>query len=317
MSKQINKNYELIIIGGGPAGIMAGVYALRSGIKTLLIEKESYGGQVSTSFEIKNFLGFDEISGPELAEKMRQQYANLNGESLFDEVLSFNKEEDDSKTIVTAYSGIYNAPTIIFAPGAYPRKLGIEKEEYFNGKGIGYCAICDGGFYKDKVVAVVGGGNTAFEDAIYLSNVAKKVYIISRRDKYRAIDALVKNAKKISERTKKIEFIVNSNVSKLIGEDYLKSVEITNSLDQKKQILKVDGLFIAVGRIPATTLLKDIVDMDNEGYIKANSNLETNIKGLYVAGDARVKEIRQIITAASDGAIAATYANNYLNERRS
>ena len=257
----MDNNYDLIIIGGGPAGMMAGVYALRSGLKTLLIEKEAHGGQVTNSYEIKNYLGFADVTGLELSEKMREQVTLLGIVNLYDDVIGAELN-GEIKIIKTKYSGDFTATAVIYALGAYPRELGLEKEKELRGKGVSYCAICDGGFFKDKTVAVVGGGNTAFEEIAYLSKIAKKVYLISRRDGYRAQETLIDTAKKIAKETGKIEFIVNAKVTKLKGNNMLEGVEISDCNTGEVTPLDIDGLFVAIGRIPASEMIKGEIEQE-------------------------------------------------------
>lgn len=304
--------YDVIIIGGGPAGMSAAVYSLRAGMKTALIEAEVHGGQIVNTYEIKNYVGFEEINGAELANKMREQTEKLGITNIYDAVTQL-KLEGDIKEVKTNYSGTFFAKTIILTMGASARKLGVEREQELSGAGVSYCAICDGAFFKDKTVAVVGGGNTAMEDIIYLSKVAKKIYVINRSEHFRADKILFEAILKLSKQeNNKIEILTNSAVTKLFGDILLSGVEVTNILTNDKKQLQLDGLFVAIGRKPSTAIVKDIVELDELGYIKTDEHLKTNIEGVYAAGDIIVKEVRQIITAAADGAIAATHASHYI-----
>ncbi|PKK96100.1 MAG: thioredoxin-disulfide reductase [Tenericutes bacterium HGW-Tenericutes-4] len=308
--------YDVVIIGGGPAGMTAAIYALRAGMKTLLIEGASHGGQIVNTYEIKNYTGFEEINGVDLANKMHEQVNKLGADNVYDMVSELHLE-NEIKEIVTAYSGTFFAKAIILTMGAAARKLGIEREEELSGAGVSYCAICDGAFFKDKTVAVIGGGNTAIEDLIYLNKVAKKVYLIHRSERFRADKILLDAVDTIvNEPNSKTELVLNSGVTKLLGEIVLTGVEVTNILTNEVKTIKLDGLFVGIGRIPSTSIVKGILELDEYGYIKADEHMKTNIEGVYAAGDIRVKEVRQIITAASDGAIAATHASNYVGTKK-
>lgn len=289
--------YDIIIVGAGPAGLTAAIYALRAKKKVLIFEAKSYGGQITTAALVENYPGFESISGFDFATNLYNQVVKLGGEFKFETVL---KIEDGN--IVTTKKGEYEAKAIILATGADKKKLNIAKEEMFAGRGISYCATCDGNFYKNKVVAVVGGGNAALEDALYLSDLASKVYLVHRRDSFRADQY----AKELEEKGN-VEFIYNSNISKLNGQNKLESVELTND-EGDTQTLEVDGLFVAVGQEPKNQLFANIVELDAAGYIKTEDGVHTSKAKIYVAGDARPKMLRQLVTATSDGAIAATTA---------
>ena len=310
------KLFDVIIIGGGPAGMTAAVYALRAGMSVALLEGEAHGGQIVNTYEIKNYAGFNEINGAELANRMKEQIESLGITNIYDSAVELDLESE-IKRVETNYSGTLYAKSIILTMGAAARKLGVERESDLSGAGVSYCAICDGAFFKDKVVAVVGGGNTAIEDLVYLSKVAKKVYLIHRRDVFRADKILMDSVDYlVSQENSKVELILNSQVTKLYGDFMLTGVDITNVKTGEVKKLDLDGLFVAVGRIPSSGIVKGKVELDEAGYIKANEHLETSVKGVYVAGDIRVKEVRQIITAASDGAIAATHASNYVSTKK-
>lgn len=295
--------YDIIIIGAGPAGLTAGIYARRALKKTLILEAVSYGGQIINTLDIENYPIEEHISGFDFATKLYNQTKNLGAEIKFEKVTDINNQKDYKEVITTKES--YKAKTVIIATGADNRKLGIEREKELTGKGISYCATCDGAFYRKKDVAIVGGGNTAIEDAIYLSDIVNKVYLIHRRDTFRADETLIKQ---LNEK-KNIEFLYNSRITKVIGEKKLESIEVNSEKE-----IKVDGLFIAVGKVPETANFAKIVDVNENGYIIAGENCHTNIPGIFVAGDTRVKELRQLVTATSDGAIAATEAIKYINK---
>lgn len=299
--------YDIIIIGAGPAGLTAGIYARRALKKVLILEAISYGGQIINTLDIENYPVEEHISGFDFATKLYNQTKNLGAEILFEKCIKIHKKTDIFEVETTKKQ--YQAKAIILATGADNRKLGIEKETELTGKGISYCATCDGNFYKEKEVAVVGGGNTALEDALYLSNIAKKVYLIHRRDKFRG-DQVVVN--KLKEK-KNIEFIFNSQVTKIIGNNKLEKIEITDKSNKTKEI-NVNGLFIAIGKIPENKNFKDIIELNEDGYIITDENCRTNIKGIFAAGDNRNKVLRQLVTATSDGAIAASEAIKYIEK---
>lgn len=299
--------YDMIIVGGGPSGLTAALYAGRAELKALMIEKAFHGGQMVTTNEVENYPGIMETTGPELAGIMYEQATRFGTEVKFEEVIKI-EDEGDIKKVVTA-SNMYEAKTVLLSMGAKPRKLGLPNEEALAGKGVSYCAICDGGFYKDKTVAVVGGGDTALEDALYLARLAKKVYLIHRRDSFRANKHLQTRVDQSS-----VEVIWNSGVTKLNAEETLKSIEITNLIENTTQEIPVDGVFIAVGNIPVTELVKGLVDLNEQGYIITDENCKTNKSGIFAIGDIRQKKLRQIITAAADGAIGVYEAEQYLVE---
>lgn len=290
--------YDIIIVGAGPAGLTAALYALRANKKVLIIESKSYGGQIINAAKIENYPGIAEVSGFDYATTLYNQVKNLGAEFKFETVIRI--EED--KSVITK-ANTYQAKAIILATGSENRKLNLPNEDKFIGRGVSYCATCDGNFYRNKTVAVVGGGNTALEDAIYLSNLVEKLYLIHRRNEFRGEEKLVDELK-----TKEnVEIIFNSNVISLNGDKKLDSIVVEDNSGNKKE-LNVDGLFIAIGREPKNSVFANIIDLDENGYIKYTGDVHTNVSGIYVAGDAKVKELRQLTTAVSDGAIAATTA---------
>ena len=288
--------YDIIIIGAGPSGMSAALYALRANKKVLLLEKECFGGQIINASNIENYPALSNVSGYDFATNLYNQIKSLGVILKYEEVL----EVTDKKEVITR-KGTYKGKNIIIATGLKKRKLNLENEDKLLGSGISYCATCDGNFYKNKNVAVVGGGNTALEDALYLSNIASKVYLIHRRDNFRGEKKLISEVKEKNN----IELILNSNITKIIGEDKLNSIEITDNRNNISR-LEIDGLFIAIGNIPDNNRFKNIIDLDENGYIIANANLKTKTDNIYVAGDTRVKTLRQLVTATADGAIAAT-----------
>ena len=288
--------YDIIIIGAGPSGMSAALYALRANKKVLLLEKECFGGQIINASNIENYPALSNVSGYDFATNLYNQIKSLGVILKYEEVL----EVTDKKEVITR-KDTYKGKNIIIATGLKKRKLNLENEDKLLGSGISYCATCDGNFYKNKNVAVVGGGNTALEDALYLSNIASKVYLIHRRDNFRGEKKLISEVKEKNN----IELILNSNITKIIGEDKLNSIEITDNRNNISR-LEIDGLFIAIGNIPDNNRFKNIIDLDENGYIIANANLKTKTDNIYVAGDTRVKTLRQLVTATADGAIAAT-----------
>lgn len=301
-----NRIYDTIIIGGGPAGYTAALYAVRAGLCTLVIEKFSAGGQMTQTQTIDNYPGFDDgIDGFTLGHKMEKSAERFGTETLKAEVISANLTAKPKSIITDA--GEFYAKTVIIATGAEHKHLGIENEENLIGKGIAYCAACDGMFYKGKTVAVVGGGNSAAADALLLSKICKKVFLIHRRDSMRAEkiyhEALMK--------AENIEFKWNSRVKKLLFGQTVNGVIIENT-DGKSEEIPLDGIFISIGRTPVTSLFKNQTELDEAGYIVADETTKTNIGGVFAAGDVRTKVLRQIVTAASDGAVAAHFAEEYL-----
>ena len=290
--------YDIIIVGAGPAGLTAAIYALRANKKVLIFEAKTYGGQIVNATVVENYPGIESISGFDYANSLYKQVKHLGGEFKFETVVKVTEEKE-----VLTNNETYKANAVILATGAENRKLNIERENEFVGSGVSYCASCDGNFYKGKTVAVVGGGNTALEDADYLSNVVKKVYLIHRRESFRG------EAKYLDKLKKKdnVELILNSNVVRLNGEKKLESIDVQDN-DENITNLKVSGLFIAVGQQPKNEMFSNVVTLNESGYIESVDGVHTNVDGIYVAGDNRVKFLRQLTTAVSDGSIAATMA---------
>ncbi|MBR4420901.1 MAG: thioredoxin-disulfide reductase [Erysipelotrichaceae bacterium] len=298
--------YDIIIIGAGTAGLTAAIYARRAFKKTLVLEASAYGGQIINTPDIENFPAAMHISGFEYATKLYEQAKELGAEIVFEKAVTIN-DQDTDKTVVTDRNR-YETKAVIIATGSQNRKLGLTKEEELVGRGISYCATCDGAFYRKKKVAVIGGGNTALEDALYLSDLAEKVYLIHRRDAFRGEESTVSKL----QAKDNVEFVLNSNVTRLNGTEKLQSIEVTDKLGNTR-IIEVDGIFVAVGRVPQNDAFADLVELDDAGYILSGENCHTKTPGIFVAGDNRVKEVRQLVTAASDGAIAATEAVKYLS----
>ncbi len=301
-----NKIYDTIIIGGGPAGYTAALYAVRAGLDTLLLEKFAAGGQMTQTQQIDNYPGFHEgIDGFTLGSKMQQGAEQFGTQTIQTEALSVDLQAMPRK--ITSDTGDYYAKTVIIATGADHKHLGIKDEEMLIGRGIAYCAACDGMFYRDKTVAVVGGGNSAAADALLLSKICRKVYVIHRRETLRAAKIYHESLMK----TENMEFIWNSQVEQFMYDQKLRGVLLKNKNGDSKEI-KLDGLFISIGRSPETKLFKEQLMLDDLGYIAADETTKTNLPGVFAAGDVRTKAVRQIITAAADGAVAAHFAEEYV-----
>ena len=290
--------YDTIIVGAGPAGLTSALYLLRANKKVLILEAKSYGGQIINANKIENYPGFEVISGFDFATNLYKQVTKLGAIIKYETVLRVDKD----RTVVTNKEK-YQAKTVIIATGAEKRKLNIPNEVEFIGKGVSYCATCDGNFYKDKVVAVNGGGNTALEEALYLAQIASKVYLIHRRDEFRAENIYLEELKKHNN----VEIILNSKITNLNGTDKLEKITIIDETN-KQNDLEVAGLFIAIGQEPKNEIFTNVVDLNEFGYIKSEDGVHTKTKGIYVAGDTREKILRQLTTAVSDGSIAATTA---------
>ena len=303
--------YDMIIIGGGPAGYTAALYASRAGLDTLIIEKMSVGGQMALTDIIDNYPGFNEgIDGFSLGMQMQAGAERFGAKTEYGEVRSVDLLPEIKKIITD--SGEYFSKTVVIATGAGPRALGIENEENLIGRGVHYCAHCDGRFYKNKTVMVVGGGNSAVSDALYLSRLVKKVYLVHRRDTLRATkiyhDPLMK--------AENVEFLWDSAVSELLADGRLNGVKVKNLKTGEEREISVDGLFVSIGRKPVTELFGNTLALDEAGYIIADETTKTNLSGVYAVGDVRTKALRQVITAAADGAVAAHFAEEYLSFRK-
>lgn len=291
---------DIIIIGAGPAGMTSAIYAKRAGYNPLVFEKNTYGGQIINSSEVANYPGIKKIDGYTFATKIYEQLKELEIEVKHEEVINIKKNDKTIKVITNKNE--YECKSVIIATGLTKRKLNIENEEKLIGKGISYCATCDGAFFKENDVAVVGGGNTALEDAIFLSNYCKHVYLINRTENFKAEKSLLDSFKQKNN----TEIITSANIKKLVGKEKLEKIELDNG-----KILNISGLFIAIGQIPNCNF--DIVEKEN-GFIKSNEECTTNIPGIFVAGDIRNKSVRQIVTSVSDGAVAAINAVKYIEK---
>ncbi|MCL0062842.1 thioredoxin-disulfide reductase [Peptococcaceae bacterium] len=302
---------DLVIVGAGPAGLTAGLYAARAAIDTVLIEREMPGGQAATTEQIENYPGFPGgISGSELSIKMAEQVKEFGCEIVYSDVENIEREENAFR--IKHLNGEIIAKSVIVATGAKPIMLGIKGEQEFHGRGVSYCATCDGAFFRDKKVAVIGGGNAAVEEAIFLTKFASKVYLIHRRDKLRA----AKIAQKKAFDNPKIEFVWNSVLEEIKGNQTVEKVIIKNVKTGESSELSVDGVFVFIGTQANSDLLKGLVDLDERGYVIAGEDTVTKVPGLYVAGDLRKKPMKQVVTAAADGAVAAMQAERYLAENK-
>lgn len=304
MSKKI---YDVAIIGCGPAGMTAAIYAARAGLNVLMLDKGAPGGQMINTYEVENYTGFDKISGPDLSMKMfdhtqklavNYEYGNVVGLEVESEVKVVKTDDED-----------YHAKAVIIATGTLNRRLGAKGEENLAGRGISWCAICDGAFFREKAVIVVGGGNSALEEALYLAGIAKKVTVVHRRQGFRADKIVQERAQKHEKIQFELDAVIES-FNEVNGK--LGSVTIKNAITNEKKEIICDGAFIYIGQDPVTSMFKEDIKLNPQGYIIVNERMETNIKGVYAAGDVTEKELRQIITATNDGAIAAQNAVKYL-----
>lgn len=303
--------YDVIIVGSGPAGLAAAIYAARAKLKMLVLEKAPMsGGQIINTYEVDNYPGIPQINGFDLAVKFREHCEKLGAEFLEGEAVSFELEGEIKKVILDD-NRQFQTKTIILAMGTIWRKLGVPGEDTFSGKGISYCATCDGAFFKNKTVAVVGGGDVAAEDAIFLARLCKKVYLIHRRGELRAAKVLVEALKTFQN----VELLFHKTVEEIIGEEVVKKVRLKNLLEDKTEELAVDGIFIAVGSLPDTKVFQGVLSMDDNGYLEAGEDCRTSVAGVFAAGDVRTKILRQVVTAAADGATAITGVEHYLNGR--
>ena len=304
-------NEKMVVIGGGPAGLTAAIYGSRAGLDPIVLMGPEPGGQITTSPEIENFPGFpDGINGFELMQRMIKQVENLEGRMAYEAV---HKVELDKKPyIIESDENIYKTDTIIITTGASPRKLGLESEERLVGRGVSYCATCDGAFFKEKEVAVVGGGDTALEEANYLTNFCSKVYILHRRDEFRGTSILAERVMN----NPKIEVLWDSELEEIIGDEKVEALSIINNKNGEKRELDVSGVFIAIGYNPNTDLFKEYIEVDDWGYIVTDDKFMTNKQGVYAAGDVQDPIYRQVVTSAGAGAAAAIEVSKYIDSPR-
>ena len=305
-----DNRFDVVIIGGGPAGLSAAIYAGRARLKTLLLEKTAIGGQITLTEYIENYPGFEEpILGTTLAEKMEKQAQRFGAKIHYAEVTSVKLKDDEKKIYISDENdNPITSRAVILAMGASPRKLRVSGEEEFTGKGVSYCGPCDAPLFKDKYVIVVGGGDTAIEESLFLTKFARRVSVVHRRNKLRATAILQERAMA----NPKIDFIFNSVVREIKGDAKVESVIIENLKEGKGKEVKCDGIFIFVGLEPETGLIKNEVECNDNGFVLTNEDMETNVKGVYAVGDIRAKSLRQVVTAVSDGAIAAMSAYKYI-----
>ena len=307
----MTKDFDIIIVGAGPAGLTAALYALRAGKKVLILEGKAIGGQIITTEKIKNYPAILEISGADFARNLKTQVENYGGLIKLEQAIRVERAADSAShsssaawQVITDMDATYTAPAVILATGSAPRQLGLENESRLAGHGVSYCATCDGSFYKDKIVAVAGGGNTALYDALYLADLAKKVYLIHRRDEFRGDKALISQL----ENKQNVEFVLSARIAELVGDSHLAKIIIEDTAGKTARTSDVDALFVAIGRAPQNEPFKDTIKLDADGYIETADGVHTSADQIYVAGDARKKPLNQLTTAVSDGAIAATTA---------
>ena len=301
--------YDVIIIGGGPAGYSAALYAARAGLNTCVLERMAAGGQMALTDIIDNYPGFDEgVEGFTLGMKMQQGAERFGAKTEYTQVTAVDFNKKIKKLITT--NGEYLTKTVIIASGANPRELGIANESALVGRGVHYCAHCDGRFYKDKTVMVVGGGNSAVSDALYLSRMARKVYLVHRRDTLRATKIYHEPLMKATN----VQFLWNSTVDNFITDDRVKGAKIKNVITGDITDVFCDGVFISIGRVPVTDFLSGAVAIDSNGYIIADETTKTNADGVFAVGDVRTKALRQVVTAAADGAVAAHFVEEYISQ---
>ena len=299
--------YDIIIVGGGPAGLTAALYALRAGKTALIIEKNAFGGQITWSPKVENFPTIESISGTELADRLMEQTMNQGAEMELDEVTAIELD-GDVKRVKTEFGGEFEAKTVIIATGARPRMLGVEREAELVGSGVCFCAVCDGAFYKDRPVAVNGGGNSALQDAMLLSDTCSRVYLVHRRDSFRGEAKLVEALRE----KENVEFVLNSSITALHGETELTGITVTDKMGNERKIA-VDGLFVAIGHAPDNGIFAGLIDLDAGGYADSGEDCMTKTPGVFVAGDCRRKSVRQLTTAVADGSAAALAACSYID----
>ena len=303
-----DKIYDVVIIGGGPGGYSAALYCARSGMSVLVLEKLSPGGQMATTGQVDNYPGFEDgIDGFELGEKMKKGADRFGAETAFDEVIRVDLKAEPKK--ITTTGGELLTKTVVIATGASPRELGLPEEKKLRGRGVAYCAVCDGMRYKDKTVVVSGGGNSAAEDALFLAKICKKVYLVHRRDALRA-SMVYQHALKDSP----VEFLWNSRIEEILHEKKVTGVRLADVKTGEEREIACDGVFVAIGRVPDTAVFEGQVERNEQGYIIADETTSTNVPGVFAVGDVRTKPLRQIVTAASDGAVASKFIEEFIQK---
>ncbi len=305
MDRVLERDWDIAIVGGGPAGLGAAIYAARSMRKTVVFEKSVLGGQIATTDEVDNYPGL-RTTGPELAKRFERHAREFGAKIVFEEVLSIVKQGDIF--ILDTTEGRHTAKAVIWAAGAEPKKLGVPGERELTGRGVSYCAVCDGAFFKGKTVAVIGGGDSAFTEGLYLLNMVGKLYLIHRRDEFRAQKYYVEQLKSHPNS----EILTNKVVVEFIGDKFLKRLKLRDTRTGEESFLDVDGAFIYIGLKPVNDLIKDYVDLDERGFAVVGEDTKTKTPGLFVAGDGRIKPLRQLVHALSDGATAAIVADEYI-----
>lgn len=303
-----DKIYDVVIIGGGPGGYSAALYCARSGMSVLVLEKLSPGGQMATTGQVDNYPGFEDgIDGFELGDKMKKGADRFGAETSFDEVIRVDLQAEPKKITTTGVELL--TKTVVIATGASPRELGLPEEKKLRGRGVAYCAVCDGMRYKDKTVVVSGGGNSAAEDALFLAKICKKVYLVHRRDALRA-SMVYQNALKDSP----VEFLWNSRIEEIFHEKKVTGVRLADVKTGEEREIACDGVFVAIGRVPDTAVFEGQVERNEQGYIIADETTRTNVPGVFAVGDVRTKPLRQIVTAASDGAVASKFIEEFIQK---
>lgn len=300
--------HDIVVVGGGPAGLTAAIYARRAARSVLVLEAKACGGQILNTPDIENYPVEAHVSGFDFGARVEAQARGLGAEIAFEKAVGLRRDGADW-IVETANGGGHRARAVILATGSENRRLGLPDEERLVGRGVSYCATCDGNFYRNKVVAVVGGGNTALEDALYLADLAEKVYLVHRRDGFRGEET---NVARLKERPN-VEFVLNATVTRLVAEKRLQAIEVTDVRDGSVRTIELKGLFVAVGRIPENQNFASVVALDAAGYVVAGEDCRTGAPGVFVAGDNRTKSLRQLVTATADGAVAATEAVKYVN----
>ncbi len=309
MEGEINLDFDLIILGGGPAGLSAGLYGSRARLNSLVIERLKYGGQTATTGELENYPGsIENCTGPSLSERMKEQAKSFNVKFAKDEVLGIDVSGDIK--IVKCKKEEYHTKTVIIATGADPRMAGFKGEAEYRGRGVSYCATCDADFFTDLDVALIGGGDSALTEALYITKFVNKLFIIHRRDKFRGVKSLQEKV----FANPKIEVVWNSVPVEITGDEIVEGLKVKNKLTNEERIIDVNGVFVFVGLEPASEIFRGYIDMDERGYILTDEEMRTNVPGVFAAGDVRKKTLRQVITAAADGAIAATAAGKYITD---
>lgn len=299
--------YDIVIIGAGPAGLSAAIYGQRAGKETLLIDAKGFGGQIINTPEVENYPGIKKVSGLELATNLYEQATELGAEIVYEKAVGIEDAGNHKK--VKTESAVYDTKSVIIATGAKNRPMGLENEEKYTGAGVSYCATCDGAFFRGRDVAVIGGGNTALEDAEVLSGIADKVYLVHRRDAFRGEEA---NVKRLREKDN-VEFVLNSVPVELVGDMMISGLKVKNVKTEETITLLVQGVFVAIGQMPDNKDFADVAGLDDKGYVAAGENCLTGTPGIFTAGDCRTKKVRQLATAAADGAVAALAAVEYIN----